>query len=428
MASLFGRRRNVNQARMENISSPTNHKPSDKSKSRCSKVIWRIKFTFYTLTLLGAIYIAHSVYVQVSVLTRQWTGGTGSTTLGGDVNIGGGNLFSALQHQSTPAPSGGRDAKSQQQRHAQFLRLVQLRVANKWTDVPSPEHVNGAFIHMGKTGGSTLSLLLRNGCHSFMPKPCRTVGLETAASRLVGTYYHVPDFGLISQAALANKHPFYIITLRDPLARSISAFVYEHLDNALARGETMSPIAQEANEEAKKCFPTLEAFVEAIGDTPDQYDYEFHRSQIVAENCTNLARAVVDAKVRRFNHFYFPFYKIRSFLSASDAGDVGGSQEPILFATRQEHLWYDWKKINYLLGQVGDVVTPYSGARDMSNVHQPVTRDLSPLGKERLCRALQKEYEGYVQILREAINLTDQDVQESLDEIKHNCPNVRIPE
>jgi len=53
---------------------------------------------------------------------------------------------------------------------------------------------------------------------------------------------------------------------------------------------------------------------------------------------------------------------------------------------------------------------------------------LSPLGKERLCRALQKEYEGYVQILREAINLTDQDVQESLDEIKHNCPNVRIPE
>jgi hypothetical protein len=33
----------------------------------------------------------------------------------------------------------------------------------------------GAFIHMGKTGGSAISLLLRNGCHSFLPHPCREI-------------------------------------------------------------------------------------------------------------------------------------------------------------------------------------------------------------------------------------------------------------
>lgn len=48
----------------------------------------------------------------------------------------------------------------------------------------------GAFIHVGKTGGSTLSLFLRNGCHSWVPKPCRDVADESVASKLISDYYH----------------------------------------------------------------------------------------------------------------------------------------------------------------------------------------------------------------------------------------------
>lgn len=307
-----------------------------------------------------------------------------------------------------------RNEAEQTERIQHWTKLVQKRRDKAtWADTK-----DGAFIHMGKTGGSSLSLLLRNGCHSFMPKPCRTVPLETIASRMVGTYYHVPDFGLIPQ----GKHSFYIMTLRDPLARSISAFVYEHIDNVKARKETMSPLSEEAKTEAKKCFPSLEQFVEYIGDNPHDYDYNHHQSQIVATNCTSLARAVVDGKVRRFNHFFFPFDKIRSFIGESNPN-------PLIFATRQEHLWYDWKKINYLLGQAGDIIIPNANmnARDLSNVVQPVSRHLSEEGKLRLCKALQKEYDGYVNLLREAINLSDKDVQESLEEIKKTCPNVVIP-
>ncbi|CAB9511645.1 expressed unknown protein [Seminavis robusta] len=318
------------------------------------------------------------------------------------------SMLSKLGLPATPQYTA-RTTQSQQRRHRQWVRLIQMRRQPGYE-----KNTNGAFIHMGKTGGSTLSLRLRNGCHSYMTKPCRSVPLETVASRLVGTYYHVPDFGLIPQ----SKHPFYIMTLRDPFQRSVSAFVYEHLDNVKARGETISPLSEEAKTEAKKCFPTLETFVEYIGDNPDDYDYPYHRSQIVATNCTSLARAVMDAKVRRFNHFFFPFQKIRDFIPTDN--------NPIIFATRQEHLWYDWKKINFLLGQVGDVVTPPDKARDLSDVNQPVTRDLSELGRHRLCKALQKEYDGYVRILREAINLNDKDVEESLAEIHQNCPNVII--
>lgn len=83
------------------------------------------------------------------------------------------------------APATSRSTDSQERRKQQWLQLVQMRRQPSWDSLN-----DGAFIHMGKTGGSSISLLLRNGCHSFMPKPCRTVPLETIVSKLVGTYYH----------------------------------------------------------------------------------------------------------------------------------------------------------------------------------------------------------------------------------------------
>ena len=41
------------------------------------------------------------------------------------------------------------------------------------------------YVHIGKTGGSTISKLLRNGCNSFLSGPCRSVPHETQVSKLV---------------------------------------------------------------------------------------------------------------------------------------------------------------------------------------------------------------------------------------------------
>ena len=60
----------------------------------------------------------------------------------------------------------------------------------------------GAFVHIGKTGGSTLSKLLRNGCPSMIAKPCyHPPQPETIASQQIHSYYHVMDFGLLRQSA-----------------------------------------------------------------------------------------------------------------------------------------------------------------------------------------------------------------------------------
>ena len=44
---------------------------------------------------------------------------------------------------------------------------------------------SAGFIHIGKTGGSTISKMIRNGCNSFAEGPCRNITNETVISKFV---------------------------------------------------------------------------------------------------------------------------------------------------------------------------------------------------------------------------------------------------
>ena len=248
----------------------------------------------------------------------------------------------------------------------------------------------------------------------FLEDPASLSRLSTNQTHAFTTTT-VPDFGLISK----GKHSFYIITARDPFDRAVSAFVFEHLDNWVARGEKLSETGKIAKEEAYgNCLDTLETFVDYIGDNVNDYYYPYHRSIVNTQNCTSFARAIMNARVRRFNHFFFNYAKIRSFLPKDD---------PLIFVTRQEHLWYDWKKINYLLGQIDDAgLQEDMNARNLTDLHQPITRDLSDMGRRRFCKALEREYQEYVQLLRDAINLSDDDLKESLEQARRTCPNINL--
>jgi hypothetical protein len=143
-----------------------------------------------------------------------------------------------------------------------MLQQLRTNITSKW--LAPPPKTAGAIIHVGKTGGSTLSSVLRNGCHSFVKKPCSTIPNETLVSR-VTTYYHTPDWKL-----LANRtHDFYVWTVRDPFSRTLSAFRYGHPFNVgvLRRDykqifynfpmHKLSPIYS-------RCFPSLDKFGQAL--------------------------------------------------------------------------------------------------------------------------------------------------------------------
>ena len=273
---------------------------------------------------------------------------------------------------------------------------------------------------MGKTGGSTLSILLRNGCHSYVAHPCREIAAEheSLASRRIESYYHVPDFGLLPM----SHHDFYLITMRDPFDRTVSAFVFEHIRNKDARNEEIDEFKRPKYEEAYRCFPTLQSFVELLGEDSTQFEYPYHKALVVADSCTDLARAAFHGRVKIYNHMYFSYQRIGALIP-----DIS---HQTLYATRQEHLWDDWKTVNEALGQTDVYIPPNQQVRNMTVLELqnqlPVTRHLNALGRDILCRALKEEYEAYFWFLQRAKNLSPHDISQSMAYAKKNCPDVSL--
>ena len=92
-----------------------------------------------------------------------------------------------------------------------------------------------------------------------------------------------------------------------------------------------------------------------------------------------------------------------------------------IIAFRTKHVEEDWKRVDILLG--GDGVVPTKmHFNDATNKNIPVyNKTISEEGHLNLCKALCHEIQVYKQLLVRAINLNEEDVKESLQEL--NCPD-----
>lgn len=299
----------------------------------------------------------------------------------------------------------------------------QLRTST--TTDPSEFPRKGAFLHLGKTAGSTLSLLLRNGCHSFMPHPCRNVSEpELPISYLTSDYYHLPDFGLLP----TREHDFYVLTVRDPWDRTISAFAWDHVRNRLARNDTIVG-PREKYQMAYQCFPTLERFTRYLEGNSSQFHYPYHKREVHAESCIDFARAAIHGRVKIFGHFFFGYVRLRELFLDSYAA----SDKP-LYVVRQEAIWEDWtsvhqhllprlppsrRELSYTLRHSDPRLQHRKSFQQLPQHSQPVTKEVSIRGKAALCRALQGEYEAYGWFLHRAENLKDLSL--SRNRAEYNC-------
>jgi hypothetical protein len=275
------------------------------------------------------------------------------------------------------------------------------------------ENVTAGFIHLGKTGGSNLARLIRNGCHSMKLKPCKTdVPNETIVSKLVQDYYHI----VIDTANIpASNHSLYIISSRDVYDRFVSAFIYLHPRNKATFKRKMSYDDIVSKGRAYKCFRTLESFADYLGDAPDDFHYPLV-DQIVNQDCVNLARAIVAGRVSALEHMYNNYYNMLQWIPA----------DRDIYIVRQEHLWDDWVRVNQMLGHEGSIVLPQERVRRNVTSEQPppVTKALSLAGVGTLCRALAREYAAYFTLLKRARNIKDEDLYESIDIGQERCPNI----
>jgi len=281
----------------------------------------------------------------------------------------------------------------------------------------SPLPTNMALVHIGKTAGSTLSQILRHGCHMFVSHPCQSrhnnygtkgsPGKESRVSQLTKGYYHFNPVPV-------DNHDGYIISSRNPIDRVVSAFLYVHPSNVavttkhrarfLNKNKGKENAFVEEYNKFFKCFPDVSTLaVNLVGDG----------------ECATLGRYVLGGagesaimKSEMLNHFGYGYQFYASSLLAA------GSR---IFVLRQEHLATDWINLNLRLGGAPHEI---SGATKAFQDKLAVKLPAGGLSKEErhgLCVVLAKELNVYLRIIDTADNLTDKEKEESRQEISEGC-------
>jgi hypothetical protein len=304
------------------------------------------------------------------------------------------------------------------------------------------------FVHIGKTGGSTISSLLRTGCNSFLMTDdfdkCRrnfTITEESPVSKLVEHYYHVPDFWRLPE----SNHKIFIVTCRDVYDRTVSALLYHHPENAKYYRLHQTPRQKQLGKLAYQCFPTLQDFAKLIKQHErksidmDDCQYPFPHNVIEPNDCVALACASLQGKIRFFTHLFFNYRNILDTKLPKRK-----SWKPEIYVLRQEHLWDDWRHLNQLLvtsgntskeednysftmsSQEGGPHQPVESHRNITGLQLPVTRNVSDQGRLALCKALEKEYNAYFRLLLQANNMNVADIIKCQHTATQNCPNLEI--
>jgi len=338
----------------------------------------------------------------------------------------------------------------------QVIAREYLAVDHKPLLAKAPQMV-GAFIHVGKTGGSTLSALLRNGCHSFMTKPCEDKNIskekESAISKLT-TYYHIPDFEIGRLYREAYVYDFFLFTIRDPFERTVSSFLYTHPENMFAEEfykyktidkdsfeedvqmiggseeELFNYLKKNADKSAlhfdsKKlysCFPTLELYASLLDDS-DKYAEGNWKTQVENGDCADVAKQTLHHGISEgqvMTHATYDYRKIAFMIREINL------REKTVLVTRVEHLNNDWISANHYLGQEGEVEIPIATTRDSSEMNYPVKKILSSSGRRKLCMALESEYKVYLKLLVYANNLTNEEKEISVELANKNCPWLEL--
>jgi hypothetical protein len=312
-----------------------------------------------------------------------------------------------------------------------------------------------AFLHIGKTGGSTVSMHLRRGCRENNLGPCKNridgwIANETATSKRIGGYFHLEDIPPARLRGLTTV----VTVVRNPMTRFTSAFACGHPSNAMA---TDSPIDIESVHKYS-CFPTIGYLIKAgMGRAEIPWNLAHLRkgrpvlagrmmvgNRFIARkdqtsdsryNCTELALVAfglneswtkpTDDVADVIDH---PWLTHMSFNYRRYYRSMPPDKE--LIVLRTNHLWEDWEKVNRLLSG-GDAETTHpflENERNVSGNYRTKERWSIKTPEEQLwlCRLLRDEIRYYIMILSRAINLDDDDLLETLVDVDGMCNETLV--
>ena len=314
------------------------------------------------------------------------------------------------------------------------------------------------LIHVGKAGGSSLrtNSFLRPGCLPLLKKGRETISSDKERmewdncfllynkGQKISMFTEKRVFHMFDKNATEMKHATtFLVTLRNPVDRLISAFRFSHPANCLRSedypGERVPPNRGCAikNNDAKwgqpdqnktgnnayilflKCYPSaamedlaqdvMKPWRTHVNDTA-----AFHgMTEAEQSMCRDMAQDLLVGKLRllvphmRYNYDYYATHSIRKFPRKE------------YFGIRTENEWEDFVMVDRMIGGSGLYEKMHKPRTHGSQYYQP-----SPLSKEayqKLCCVMRDEFQVYFEFFDAAKNLNENDKEEKEQTIRDRC-------
>ena len=278
------------------------------------------------------------------------------------------------------------------------------------------------YVHVGKTGGTTLDTVFRSNCAWYgLTEPrrrCyanfnnRNTSLDSVLSYLTKSTIHIRP--RVHYKRWINETTTFLFSVRNPIARAVSAFDMDHIQNN-NNNMTDQPKMRNARAPLYECFPTAEHLAQGLygnsrNGTMDVKEQEQCRTtawMVLTGNQTSQQAKVV-------THLYhnYAYYKNLTL-------DQFPNRE--VMVVRTESLWQDISRLDVFLGGTGQFLT--SGHRfDHGRATQyRVKSRLTPQGKQYFCKALQDEIAIYRMLIERAVNLNATEKRQSIGAVQADC-------
>jgi hypothetical protein len=281
-------------------------------------------------------------------------------------------------------------------------------------------------VHVGKTAGGTLSCRLG----SWLAKNCKKQTNQRPSvlrHHVLGKIHKNRDFGCMKRNGRQRSElpAVWLFTLRHPLDRIVSWFHYEHLHlNHVSETISNRPALYD------DCFDDMNDLAQ-IGlkqaweyNTNAETQPERESDPKVSPKCAKRAWNAITGKV---GYEYHNFYNYRYYRDWVD--HLMFPTDYTILVIRSEHLEEDWIRLEELYNhKQGTTNMIVKGGKDnyFANVQRHKSNSsLSPDSYLNICRALCEEIQIYSFLLKRAINLTPQQLRQSMDELHAKCPQMK---
>jgi Sulfotransferase family len=291
------------------------------------------------------------------------------------------------------------------------------------------------FLHVGKAGGMTLrtstSLVCYNRATTHKDPVCASTRFPPNAT-LANQVKYVAHMDVYQYATFKNSTSF-MVSLRNPVDRIISAYRYSHPENCASldgasNNETIVKKAWGCRIKAAAarngtavykmynvCYPLpgMEDFAQnTLSPYPTFNTHEKTMTTEDIENCRAMAtqECIGNGHEIRNKH---AFYNYKWYY------DISAALLPYkeVFGVRTEYEMEDLVNLDLAIGGVGNI-----GGEVVSHGSEGFAPSLmSPTAYQKLCCMMEDEILYYHKFLDLALNINDTEVETTMDNVKRKC-------